>query len=233
MEASVRSVMGQGAGPSLEVTHHEVIVSDSGSTDGTLDLARCLAASLESVKVVTAPPGGLGSRAEACNRGVAAARGDVLLFLDADALLPRGWEAAVRSALADPQVIAGAFHLHLDGPEPALRWVERINHFRYRKSHLFYGDQGVFARAADFDAVGGFPEIPVLESARLCKALKTRGRLALLEGKVSASARRFQAGGVWRVFLGDVVLWARGLLRLGPGAAGRRYWQENRDRAPR
>ena len=222
---------------------HEIVVADSGSSDCTLALARRLAEERDGrrdgeparppvrlvppVRLLPAPAGGLPHRAAACNRGAAAASGDVLLFLDADCRLPAGWADSVARALADPAVVGGAFHLHLDGPEPALRRVEWVNRLRYRSSHLFYGDQGVFVRAAAFHAAGGFPEIPVLESARLCKALKRHGRLALVDHRVSASPRRFHDGGIGRVFRADLLLWARGLLRLGPGRAGREYWREN------
>lgn len=202
----------------------ELIVSDSGSRDGTADLARALGAR------VLVPRRPLRNRAEACNRGARVAGGDALLFLDADTALPAGWDRAVRDALTDPAVVAGGFELTLDGPEPMLRWVERVNRLRYRVGHLFYGDQALFVRTADFRAVGGFPPLPVLESARLCKRLKGRGRLVLLPLTVSSSARRFQAGGVTRVFLGDVLLWLRALFRLPLGPRAATYWNENRQR---
>ena len=210
----------------------EVVVSDSGSHDGTLEVARRLGARCVAHPAV-APGRGADerpapSRAAACNRGAAAARGSILLFLDADVRLPHGWDRAVRRALEDRGTVGGGFHLTLDGPEPGLRRVERVNRLRYRLSHLFYGDQAVFVRATAFAAAGGFPEVPVLESARLCRRLKAEGRLVLLDLAVAASARRFQRGGVGRVFRRDLAIWARSLLRLGPGAAGRRYWHDNR-----
>lgn len=215
-----------GAVESAGAGSREIVVSDSGSGDATLAVARRLSSVggvAPRLRILEAPDTGLSHRAAACNRGAAAARGDVLLFLDADARLPDGWADDVAAALADPAVVGGAFHLHLGGDEPALRWVERVNRWRYGRSRLFYGDQGVFVRAATFRAAGGFPEVPVLESAALCRRLKSMGGLALVPRAVTASPRRFRDGGIGRVFWTDVGLWLRGLLRLGPGRAGRTY----------
>ena len=65
----------------------EVVVSDGGSGDGTLEVARGLGA-----RVVCGPPG----RGGQLNRGAAAAAADLLLFLHADTRLPPGGAAAVR-----------------------------------------------------------------------------------------------------------------------------------------
>ncbi|HEX2252111.1 MAG TPA: glycosyltransferase [Thermoanaerobaculia bacterium] len=202
----------------------EVLVSDSGSTDGTPELAGRLGAR------VLRPPVPLTCRADACIQGAAAAGGDVLLFLDADTRVPNGWDAAVLAALADPEVAGGAFELTLDGAEPGLRRVEWINRLRYRRSHLFYGDQAVFARAAAYRRAGGFPAAAVLESDLLCRRLKAEGRLVLLPLAVVSSARRFRQGGIARVFLRDAWLWLRHLLRLPNEARGRAYWAADRGR---
>jgi glycosyltransferase involved in cell wall biosynthesis len=223
--------------PTLDALHagavdgpvHEVVVSDSGSRDQTLRVARHREARL----AVPAAP--LENRAAACNQGARMATGEVLLFLDADVALPRGWDRAVAAALR-PGVVGGAFELTFDTDEgsaghasrAALHRVERINRLRYRCSRHFYGDQALFVRRDAFRAAGGFPELPVLESAHLCKALKRRGRLVLLPLAVRASARRFVAGGVARVFLLDLVLWAGFALHLPPHRLGRRYWEANR-----
>src|SRR6266508_2970429 len=77
----------------------EVIVADSGSTDGTPDLARA-AGSL----VLEGERKGPG---EGRNRGARAARGDILLFVDADCTLPPDLLPAVEAVVARPAVIGG------------------------------------------------------------------------------------------------------------------------------
>ena len=202
----------------------EIVVADCGSADGTVEVARRLAC-----RLVVDP--GLDSRGAAADAGAGAAHGDVLLFLDADCRLPDGWDLAVAAALTDPQVVGGGFELRLDGPERRLRLVEAVNRRRYRRSRLFYGDQALFVRAEAFRAVGGFRGARILESAKLCRRLKRRGRLTLLPLPVAASPRRFLAGGILRVFAADVLLWLAGLLRLPiDRLAGALYWRPNRRR---
>lgn len=202
----------------------EVVVADCGSADRTAEVARGLGC-----RVVVEP--GLRGRGPAVDAGGRAARGDVLLFLDADCRLPEGWDRAVEAALADPEVVGGGFEMRLDGPGRGLRFVEAVNRLRYRRSRLFYGDQGVFVRASAWRAVGGFRGARILESAKLCRRLKRLGRLELLPLVVAASPRRFHRGGVAPVLAADVALWLAGLLRLPVDRlGGALYWRLNRAR---
>jgi GT2 family glycosyltransferase len=68
----------------LDYPAMEVIVVDDGSTDATA----AIALEYERVKLSRIPHGGL---SVARNQGVAAARGDLVAFLDADAYPPREW----------------------------------------------------------------------------------------------------------------------------------------------
>jgi glycosyltransferase involved in cell wall biosynthesis len=203
---------------------HEIIVADCGSADGTADLAARLGTHL--VQERPAPV----SRAAALNRAAEAATGDVLLALDADTLVSRGYDAAIRRALRDPHIVGGAFEFALDGTHPGLRLVELINRVRYRLWPLYYGDQGVFVRAEVFRRVGGYPERRLLEASDFCKRVRREGRLVLVRQYMRTSARRFVEGGVYRVLAHDVRIWGLDLLGRPTEQFGPAYQDDNRRR---
>ena len=130
----------------------EVVVSDGGSVDRTLEVVAARAG----VRVVSGPPG----RGGQLRRGAAAASGDLLLFLHADCRLPQGWCEAVRGALADPGVALACFRLHTEPTDPATSgpvrtaWL-RLLDLRSFVGGLPYGDQGHAVRRATYDALGG------------------------------------------------------------------------------
>jgi glycosyltransferase involved in cell wall biosynthesis len=203
---------------------HEIIVADCGSQDGTALLAQELG-----TRLIRQEPA-LGSRAAALNRGAAAASGDVLLALDADTLVPPGYDRAIEQALRDPLVVGGAFEFALDGRQLGLRLVEIINRVRYRLWPLYYGDQGVFVRTPVFWQVGGYPERRLLEASEFCKRLGRRGKLVLVRKCMQTSARRFVEGGIYRVLAHDCRIWLLDMLHLGTEQFGLAYQEDNRRR---
>lgn len=170
----------------------ELIVADGGSRDATRAIAESYGA-----RVVQSPPG----RARQMNAGAADASGEILVFLHADTLLPVGYGAAVRHALADPAVAGGAFRFALDERTPSLRLIAWGVNLRSRWLGLPYGDQALFLRAGTFRRLGGFPDRPIMEDVALVRALKRRGLLRLLEQPAITSARRWRALGPWRLTL--------------------------------
>lgn len=178
----------------------EVLVVDGGSSDGTPEKARAAGAC-----VLESTPG----RARQLGVGAEAARGDVVLFLHADTRLPRGWDGAVRSALADGSKAGGAFRLRFDDRRLALRMIEWGARLRVLLFGLPYGDQALFVRREVLETMGGVPRVPIMEDLDLVRAMKRRGGLALLRLPVTTSARRYRAGGPLRT-----------MLRNGLGAVG-------------
>ncbi len=162
---------------------HQVIVADGGSRDDTAAIARD-----RGVRVVTTAPG----RGGQLNAGAAVADGEVLLFLHADTVLPQGALTAIQTALSDPAVVGGGFALSIDSDDRFLRMVARTATWRSRRYGMFYGDQAIFVRRDALTAVGGFQAIPIMEDVALVRALRKRGRLALIEMPVITSARRWQ-----------------------------------------
>ncbi len=168
----------------------EVIVVDGGSRDGTGDVVT----GRPGVRLLVAPRG----RARQMNAGARQAGGDVLLFLHADTWLPDGAPVAIAAALADPGAVGGRFDVRFDTGRRVLGLVARLMNARSRATGICTGDQAIFVRRADFEAVGGYPDIPLMEDIELCRRLKRRGRLAALRARVTTSARKWEREGPLR-----------------------------------
>lgn len=198
----------------------ELIVCDCNSSDATLTVAEAGGARI--VEGDPAPD----SRARALNLGAIEARGDILLFLHADTLLPPNFEDHIRTCGA----VGGAFEFALDGPGWKLRLVEILNRLRYRVFPRYFGDQAIFTQRDAFFAVDGYPEVEIMEDSAFCRQLRTRGRLALLRHPALTSPRRFHDGGPLRVLAHDAWLWLRDELRLSNTHAAHNYRRNNEDR---
>jgi GT2 family glycosyltransferase len=80
----------------------ELIVVDNGSSDGTREYLRDLGEARHDVRLVMNPSNA--GFARACNQGLAVARGELLVLLNNDALVPPGWLDPIRAALANRAV---------------------------------------------------------------------------------------------------------------------------------
>jgi rSAM/selenodomain-associated transferase 2 len=167
----------------------EIIVADGGSRDTTRARAEAAGA-----RVVTAPRG----RARQLAAGASATGAETILFLHADTRLPPGWAPAVGAAFAEPRVVGGAFRFRFAEAGLALRVVEWGVRVRLALGGPPYGDQALFVRRAELDAIGGVPQVPILEDLELVRALRRRGRLVLLPLAAVTSARRYLERGVLR-----------------------------------
>ena len=185
----------------------EIIVSDGGSSDRTLALAREFG-----VRVVTGGKGRAGQQ----NRGAAVARGRVLLFLHADTRLPRGYVNHVFETLMDRRTVLGAFRFATDARTSAMDWIAFWTNLRAGRLGLPYGDQALFMRRRDFDHAGGFPDVPIAEDLYLVRRLARRGRIALAPAAAVTSARRWQRLGIMRTTLINTMIAAGCLAGVDP-----------------
>lgn len=193
---------------------HEVIVVDGDSTDRTRAIVesfgfidstsnprRSSGASrdMRHVSRITfcAPKG----RAAQMNAGAKEARGDWLLFLHADTVLPSGAIQRLNEMEADHSIQAGGFMHRFSGDDWRLKLISFLDNFRCTRSRIIYGDQALFVRRALFERLGGFPNRPVLEDVAFCERLISVTTPLLLSPPVITDARKFLKMGVWRSFL--------------------------------
>jgi rSAM/selenodomain-associated transferase 2 len=171
------------------------------------------------------------TRAILMNAGAARARSEILFFLHADSLPPTQALKLIRQALADEQVIGGAFEHVFAEPVWSLRAITWINRLRYRLTHNYYGDQGIFVRTAVFRQMGGYRPLQLMEDLDFTQRLKRVGRTVLLREPLPTSGRRFMARGPWRTFLFIVwLLWLH-TLRFDTQRYAER-WRGPSNRAP-
>ncbi len=163
----------------------EHIISDGGSEDATVRLAQAAGA-----RVISAKRG----RGPQLQAGAEAARGDVLLFLHADTILPQAALEHIRTALSDGKQDSGCFRLRFDRSGRLLGLYAWATQFDTR--FTTFGDQAMFATRAAFKASGGFPDWPLLEDLALRQRLRGTGCFRKLHAAVTTSARRFEKHGV-------------------------------------
>jgi hypothetical protein len=196
----------------------ELIVVDDASRDRTSQVAHSFA---DRVLSLPAPAGGPG---RARNAGAAAARGEWLVFVDADVRVHRDTLRRVADAIArHPDVIA-AFGVYDDRPE-AKGFLSQYRNLLHRYGHLqgagpaetFWAGLGAvrrdwFHEAGGFDTAR-FPR-PQIEDIELGYRLRDRGGRIVLDPAIQGThLKRWTLHGVFRTDLRDRgIPWTRLLL---------------------
>jgi glycosyltransferase involved in cell wall biosynthesis len=147
LELTLRSVLEQ------DYPNVEYSVVDGGSTDGSVDIIRRYADRLHGWVSETDS-----GQAEAVNKGLARARGDIVAWLNSDdTYLPGAIGAAVRAFQAHPEAVMVYGNMYAVDEEGL-----RTNLLRYRQLSLqdllcfqIIGQPAVFLRRSAFDKVGG------------------------------------------------------------------------------
>ncbi|ACS79135.1 TIGR04283 family arsenosugar biosynthesis glycosyltransferase [Maridesulfovibrio salexigens] len=183
----------------------EIIIVDGSADGSTLS-----AINDDKVMLLASPPG----RAVQMNYGAQKAKGEILIFLHADTVLPHAAGSLVRKALRAPCAAAGAFKLGFDTPSRTMKFIAFLADLRCRIERVPYGDQAVFISKSTFDELGGFPEIPLMEDVELFQTIKRkRLEIVILKESITTSARRYLSTGPIRCALRNTFL--RLLHRLG------------------
>ncbi|MCH8544482.1 MAG: TIGR04283 family arsenosugar biosynthesis glycosyltransferase [Alcanivorax sp.] len=168
----------------------EVLVVDGGSDD---DSAACAAEFAD--RVLLSPAG----RALQMNHGAQHARGQWFWFLHADTGVTSQHLAALQALPEDARW--GFFRVRMSAPSPLLRCVAALMNLRSRSTRVATGDQGILVKRALFQAVGGYPALPLMEDVALSKVLRAQAAPRVLGPALTVDSRRWAQHGTWRTIM--------------------------------
>ncbi len=179
----------------------EIIVSDGESRDNTVKIAKKLG-----VKIVSSQKG----RAGQMNAGAKKAKGDIILFLHADTLLPQNAFEEI-SKIKNTDFVAGGFCIRFKERHPLLSIIAARSNYRILTSKVIFGDQAIFVKKQAFSELGGFNNIRIMEDVDFSKRLiekYSKKRIKIIRSKASTSGRRLLKKGITKMYF------KMGLIRL-------------------
>ncbi len=180
----------------------EVILADSASTDGTVEVAK---AKYKSVRVCITKGRGI---SKACNRSAMKARGEVIVFVEADTSISSGLLTAYDRAFKDPDVVAAT------GPIRPLEKTSLLNRIGFAIVSVYLTKLSIMmgrptaigsnfaVRKSAFRRVHGFNESMVTyQDWDMVRRLGKTGRVVFVDGAVAhTSIRRVRRWGSLRYF---------------------------------
>jgi glycosyltransferase involved in cell wall biosynthesis len=184
----------------------EIIVKDGESTDETVEAAEKYADNVISIEDV--------SVADARNQGVKIAKGDLLVFVDADTVLPSNALQRISELMRNKKIVGGSCRKTLRSENVLDKLIyELVNLSTYICSRLRIGGAHgncMFIRKSTFIKTGGFnPRIQIAEEQDLVrKAMKFGKFVFLLDLYVTENPRRILKWGKIKLY----ITWFIGML---------------------
>jgi rSAM/selenodomain-associated transferase 2 len=168
-------------------------------------------------------------RARQMNRGAESASGEILLFLHADTVLPNGAFHEIRKILSGGRFMAGAFRLGFDNRGLFFRLTEWTTWLRNMITSIPFGDQAYFIRKKDFEDLGSFSDIPLMEDFEFMRRIKRSGkRIRISDMKVITSARKWEADGILYTNMRNWILQLLYVMGASPEKLVKYYYREKK-----
>jgi rSAM/selenodomain-associated transferase 2 len=168
----------------------EIILVHSGDSEGVEEQATGLAD-----RAVASARG----RGVQMNAGAAVASGDTFWFVHADCRVPQGCLKQITRVLNDPRMMGGCFRISFPRRELIYRVSDLGGNLAVELFGRCYGDHGIFCRREVFTAVGGYPDVPLLEDAEFYRRIRRRGQTRQLSSMIMTSPRRYEEIGPYRL----------------------------------
>ncbi len=188
----------------------EIIISDGGSTDKTIEIAK-----MHSVKVVESKPG----RGIQLNNGAKASSGEILCFLHADTILSTNAFILLDEYFKNSEKKICRFKLGFD----LNHWLlDRYKTFsKYDSLFTRFGDMFIAVRKDFYDELGGYPNWKSFEDVEYLRKASKISKVKVLNAKVCSSARTFTKYGLIRQQIYNGYLMSKYLLGF------RKFIEEN------
>lgn len=172
-------------------TYHnlEIIVADSASTDNTAEIARQYTNNVYRSEK---------RAAKARNLGARKAKGDILVFLDADTTAASNLLEKAKESI-DKGYIGGKAKIlpEKENLVSNLFWfsdnlIDKILFYKFGISNICSYTPFVFCKKEDFESIGGFDEdVVATEEIRVLRKLMKRGKIKFInDSYVKTSGRR-------------------------------------------
>lgn len=200
-----------------EYRDFEAIVVDDGSTDGSSDIARA-----HDVRLIRMPR--RSGPAAARNAGADVARGDYLVFIDADVLVHADTLGGLTRTFAEDatvDAVFGSYDTSPSAPNFISHYKNLFHHYVHQTSHeqasTFWSGCGAVKRAAFIEA-GGFDtrfKRPTVEDIELGMRLRRTGHRIVLNKQVQVThAKRWTLMGMIASDIRDrAIPWTHLILR--------------------
>jgi glycosyltransferase involved in cell wall biosynthesis len=179
------------------IDDYEIIVSDGQSTDKTIDIAKKY-----KCRIVTSKKR---SPAHQRNQGAKKAQGKLLLFLDADSLLPQNFFQPVLIEFNNRKLDVAGFYVTFNSKKIIYKFLSNwanIFQFFLHKLHPFSVGAGIIVKKKYHKKVNGFDESITIGEDHYYSAdiKKINGNYGLIKSKkILFSIRRLEHEGIFTV----------------------------------
>lgn len=170
----------------------EVIFSDGGSLDKTLDIIK----NFGNYKIIKSDRG----RAKQLNNGAKESNNDILFFLHADSVIEENALIKIEDFIKNGNKV-GCFKIKFDSKKILMNIFAVLSNLRVKYRNIAFGDQGIFIEKKFFEDIGMFEDIPLMEDYKLSIKLKSICRIKYIDSYIISSSRRFEKNGIIKTAL--------------------------------